>query len=567
MFRAYTDQSELNAYPGSILLTLEDGYDPMLISKVNQQMTALFDEHIVDKTTERADLVESMTTMLEKFGERTTHITSKELYESHPMMVFGECKEPMCFMSRCTYPGIRLMVEDLFSKHLTQQLDTDAETNRFKIGIHGVGGFLTELLIISNALNEFEQNDGTITELHLTGDKFDEFIGYFNMEINGDKAKIFSLDQIEFDNMDKTNYYRVKFFIMIRIIEWFKNIGHTVQIYLHTEDSIVQQRAKFDAFMSIDYVDQFIAHQINSGYTIANACVKQGGLVMLARTGGLMQQPQIVIDIRQKEKNIDDAEVAYDYVMIEKNKELDEQMNQIAQNTEHYVHAHVFEPHKSKESHFMMDNSDDESYSAPLLCKINHPKPTMLTLAELKECADPPQDIKIRSNQMIFARIPSGQVVDFLIKTTPTVKDLETKKREIEAEIMKIAHDYYDEAFEPLVQYDGFFKVSMVAFTYVWARMTREQKIQHICNVPVRIAHGLVGAFKELSITVMNPILNRLGYYRHDDMKQFSRWPKVNLSKEESDSDELFGELSDNVIDMTPIMENSQKNEESEKLE
>jgi len=539
------------------MMTLEDGFDPILVSKINQQIPELIEDIVMNPTSNRFDLMEQMTTMLERFGEQNPTIMSKQLYESHPMMVFGECKEHMCTMSRSRCPSIRLMIEEQFSNHLSKQLES-FDGDRFKIGIHGMGGFLTELLILTKSFDRFEAEPENITELHITGDKFGEFIEYLTLEIAGDKNKVISLDQIKFPELDKTNYYRVKFFIMIRIMEWFKTMGHIVHIYLHTESNILKQRAQLDAFMALDYVDQFVAQQIHSGYAIANSCVKQGGLSMLARTSGLMQQPEFFIEIRRKEINIDEDEEAYDYVLKEKQSELNTIVSDIQKNTSYYVNLTFLNNNTSDTS---IHDADDDPFAfikPENLCKIDHPAPMALTLTELKEHASSPQKYNISSNKMIFTRLSSGEVCEFIIETTPEVANMEILRRGVESNIMSITQEYYDEAFDPIVQYNGLYKPLIKSLYYIWIRMTTTERLQYVASIPLRIGLGFLLFAKDVFTYGADTILNRFGYYRQDDLRQF-RFPELKIEKCDQSQEILDEDESEEKIKVVPISGESQE--------
>lgn len=196
-------------------------------------------------------------------------IISEYLDTRHVLFPFNECTSTVCHLSRFNNPAARIIIEREFKKQVS--LFSEEEVN---IAVHGTGGFYTELYIL---LGLKDKGIKTLN-LHLTGDKFNELVDF------GKTYDELDINTIEFDELDKTNYFRVKFMMFSRIIQWMRAIEIETNLYIHNSCQL-DIGSVMDIVIGIDYVDQFPINQMLNFRDLVVSSIKENGLVLSCFSG------------------------------------------------------------------------------------------------------------------------------------------------------------------------------------------------------------------------------------------------------------------------------------------
>lgn len=195
-------------------------------------------------------------------------ITTQYLETRHVLFPFNECTEPMCHLSRCNNPAARILVEREFAKQISK-----LEGEELDIAVYGAGGFYTELYILLQ-LNPSVKK----LNLHLTNEKFNELVEYAK-----DMTQL-DINTIQTDREDKTDYFRVKFFMFSRIIQWMRATGVETNIYVHSTCQLDIDNI-MDVVVGIDMVDEFANSKLLNFRDLVVSSIKPDGIVLACIAG------------------------------------------------------------------------------------------------------------------------------------------------------------------------------------------------------------------------------------------------------------------------------------------
>ena len=530
------------------------------------------------------------------------HLDSKQLYNSdyfesrHPLFLFNECTAFGCFLNRYQYPGNRLMIENVFARHLRKHIESGSD--QFHIGIHGIGGFFTEMWILARTLNT-KLTHNPVLNFHITNDKMNELVEEIKKQINEKNTNSqlseysFNIEDFEFpdykstnaifgpqddqDDQDdqenqndhsKSNYFRAKFFMIIRLIQWIKTLGFKCNVYLYSStESFCSQNLKMDALIGIDYVDQFYETQKIEFIKKANLSVNPGGLIMMARTDGLMQRENLIVNVLQRKDylNSTDDDHVVEYIDSDEHRYnvshqesfirdlefaniiLSEKESRLQEKIRGYIPKSIVEktPEQLRQNDFsafetLFGEQPAEYYA--ILLPIQEAE-TMTSLQDLiPHLSKEPTPLSNNMRGMYYQMDNTNDISSYIVRKKLTgydnaKKDVEKQKMEIH----QIYRDYLEESTTPLFQLDGTYWPLIMGYSHIFKHYTAKQTFTAVfVNIPIAIVRGLALGVVSMTDTFMS----YFGYYRRNLPYNFYI-PHELKTRELSEDENDLGDLND----------------------